>query len=102
MITAAESPSDTTVRRSLLAVAGIAIAGGVVLGLAFAGAIHFVMREGEGAPFAQTASQQALFFGLWGALLVPLWSVIARIERVASTARRLLLIVALGLVAWVV
>jgi two-component system, LytTR family, sensor kinase len=99
---AAEPPNDTTMRRHPLGTAALAAAAGVALGLVFAAAIHFLMREGEGAPFAQTATQQALFFGLWGAMLVPLWIALARIERIASAPRRLAIIVALGAVAWIV
>ena len=74
---------------------------GAALGVLLAGTIHFVMREGEGAPFAQTAWQQALYFGLWGAIVVPLLGVVDRVERVAQPATRALLYVILGVVAWV-
>jgi signal transduction histidine kinase len=66
----------------------------------FAATIHFVMNEPEGSPFTRTAAQQSLFFGLWGAIVVPLWFAFGEIEHIASGVVRALAIVALGVLGW--
>ena len=89
-------------RRNRLTLVGIAVLIGVALGVVFAAAIHFVMNEPEGSPFAVTALQQSLFFGIWGAIIVPLWLVLGTLETIASAVVRALAIVALGVVVWLV
>jgi sensor histidine kinase YesM len=99
------APSATTIdepaRRPITLLAG-AILTGVLLGVLFATAIHFLMNESEGGRFTRTALQQSLFFGLWGAIVVPLWFGTARLDRVHSASLRTLLIVVVGIGVWIV
>src|SRR5215216_4020841 len=85
-----------------LTLVGIAVLIGVALGVVFAAAIHFVMNEPEGSPFTLTALQQSLFFGIWGAIIVPLWLALSALENIASAVVRALAIIALGVVVWLV
>jgi sensor histidine kinase YesM len=89
-------------RRHPLTLTAIALLIGVALGVVFAATIHYVMNEPEGSPFMTTATQQSLFFGLWGAIVVPLWFAFGRIERFESGLVRALSIVALGVIVWLV
>lgn len=92
---------DST-RRSPLAMLVIAVAIGVALGVMLAATIHYVMNEPEGAPFVRTATQQALFFGLWGALVVPLWIALGALDRITSALNRALFLIVLGMAVWLV
>jgi hypothetical protein len=99
------SPSPTNHEpraRNPLALVATAVLVGLGLGVLFAVAIHFVMNEPEGSPFTRTALQQSLFFGLWGAIVVPLWLVFGAVERIEAAALRVVAIVALGVVVWLV
>jgi len=97
----APSPEERVASRPARLLAG-GIVAGVAVGIVLATAIHFLMNESEGGQFSRTALQQSMFFGLWGAIIVPLWLGTARLEEVESAWVRASLIVATGIVVWIV
>ncbi|MEP6778777.1 MAG: histidine kinase [Gemmatimonadaceae bacterium] len=79
---------------------GSAIAAGCAVGIIFGITVHFAMSEGESESVGRVIVLQMLFFGGWGALVVPLTFVTRIAEDISNIVVRGGWFVLIGLVSW--